>query len=74
MTLKQLAADGAYVFTYVCSPVPIAGATGAAGLPIAIGGAVQGLHFSAAASVWALPSSRPRERRLAAVYFGWART
>jgi hypothetical protein len=36
MNLDGLAADGVYVFTYVYSPVPIAGATGSAGSPIAI--------------------------------------
>jgi kynurenine formamidase len=36
MNLDDLAADGVYVFTYVYSPVPIAGATGSAGSPIAI--------------------------------------
>ena len=36
MDLDELAADGVYVFTYVYSPVPIAGATGSAGSPIAI--------------------------------------
>jgi hypothetical protein len=37
MNLDELAADGAYGFTCVYSPVPIAGATGSAGSPIAIG-------------------------------------
>ena len=36
MTLKQLADDGVYVFTYVYSPVPITGATGSTGAPVAI--------------------------------------
>jgi hypothetical protein len=34
--LKQLADDGAYVFDYIYSPMPITGATGSAGAPIAI--------------------------------------
>ena len=36
LALKQLADDGVYVFTYVYSPTPIAGATGSMGSPIAI--------------------------------------
>jgi kynurenine formamidase len=36
LALKQLADAGVYVFTYVYSPVPIAGATGSIGSPIAI--------------------------------------
>jgi kynurenine formamidase len=36
MTLKQLADDGVYVFAYVYSPVPITGATGSTGAPVAI--------------------------------------
>ena len=36
LALKQLADDGIYVFTYPYSPVPIAGATGSIGSPIAI--------------------------------------
>lgn len=36
MKLSQLAADKVYVFTYVYSPAPIAGATGSMGAPIAI--------------------------------------
>ena len=36
LRLKQLADDGAYVFTYLYSPAPIAGATGSMGSPIAI--------------------------------------
>ena len=36
MKLSALAADGVYVFTYIYSPVPIAGATGSMGAPIAI--------------------------------------
>ena len=36
MKLAELAEDGTYVFTYVYSPLPIAGATGSAGAPIAI--------------------------------------
>lgn len=34
--LSELAADKAYVFTYMYSPAPIAGATGSMGAPIAI--------------------------------------
>lgn len=36
MKLSELAADKAYVFTYIYSPTPIAGATGSMGAPIAI--------------------------------------
>lgn len=36
MKLSELANDGVYVFTYVYSPAPIAGATGSMGAPIAI--------------------------------------
>jgi kynurenine formamidase len=36
LALKQLADDGTYVFTYIYSPVPIKGATGSTGSPIAI--------------------------------------
>jgi hypothetical protein len=36
MNVKQLAADGLYTFLYVYSPVPLAGATGSAGSPVAI--------------------------------------
>lgn len=36
LRLKQLADDGAYVFTYIYSPTPITGATGSMGSPIAI--------------------------------------
>jgi kynurenine formamidase len=36
LALKQLADDGAYLFTYLYSPVPIRGATGSTGSPIAI--------------------------------------
>ena len=36
MVLSELAEDGTYVFTYVYSPVPFAGATGSPGAPIAI--------------------------------------
>jgi kynurenine formamidase len=36
LTLKQLADDGVYVFMYVHSPMPITGATGSAGAPVAI--------------------------------------
>jgi hypothetical protein len=36
MTLKQLADDGVYVFTYLYSPVPITSATGSTGAPVAI--------------------------------------
>ncbi len=36
LRLKQLADDGVYVFTYIYSPVPIAGATGSIGSPLAI--------------------------------------
>ncbi len=36
LMLKQLADDGVYVFTYMFSPMPITGATGSAGAPIAI--------------------------------------
>jgi kynurenine formamidase len=36
LMLKQLADDGVYVFTYMYSPMPITGATGSAGAPIAI--------------------------------------
>jgi kynurenine formamidase len=36
MVLKQLADDGVYVFTYLYSPVPITGATGSTGAPVAI--------------------------------------
>ncbi len=36
LELKQLADDGVYVFTYVYSPMPITGATGSAGAPVAI--------------------------------------
>ena len=36
LTLKQLADNGVYVFTYIYSPVPIEGATGSIGSPIAI--------------------------------------
>jgi kynurenine formamidase len=34
--LSELAADGAYVFTYMYSPAPIAGATGSMGAPVAL--------------------------------------
>ncbi|MEM7059879.1 MAG: cyclase family protein [Pseudomonadota bacterium] len=36
MKLSELAADGVYVFTYMYSPAPIAGATGSMGAPLAI--------------------------------------
>ena len=36
MKLSELAADGVYVFTYMYSPAPIAGATGSMGAPVAI--------------------------------------
>ncbi len=36
LALKQLADDGVYVFTYMYTPVPIAGATGSIGSPIAL--------------------------------------
>jgi kynurenine formamidase len=36
LMLKQLADDGVYVFTYIYSPAPVAGATGSMGSPIAI--------------------------------------
>ena len=36
LRLKQLADDGVFVFAYIYSPVPIAGATGSIGSPIAI--------------------------------------
>ena len=36
MDLDALAADKAYRFMYVYSPVPIAGATGSIGAPLAI--------------------------------------
>jgi kynurenine formamidase len=36
LTLKQLADAGVYTFTYMYSPMPITGATGSAGAPIAI--------------------------------------
>ena len=36
LRLKQLVDDGTYVFTYIYSPVPIRGATGSIGSPIAI--------------------------------------
>jgi kynurenine formamidase len=36
LALKELADAGVYVFTYIYSPVPIAGATGSIGSPIAI--------------------------------------
>jgi kynurenine formamidase len=36
LRLQQLADDGVYVFTYIYSPAPIAGATGSIGSPIAI--------------------------------------
>jgi kynurenine formamidase len=36
LALKQLADDGTYLFAYLYSPVPIAGATGSTGSPIAI--------------------------------------
>src|SRR5262245_12881216 len=36
MTLKQLADDGVYGFAFVYSPVPITGATGSTGAPVAI--------------------------------------
>jgi len=36
MKLSELAADGVYLFTYMYSPAPIAGATGSMGAPIAI--------------------------------------
>ena len=36
MKLSQLAADKVYVFTYMYSPAPIAGATGSMGAPVAI--------------------------------------
>ena len=34
--LSELAKDGVYVFAYMYSPAPIAGATGSMGAPIAI--------------------------------------
>ena len=36
LRLKQLADDGVYVFTYMYSPAPVAGATGSMGSPVAI--------------------------------------
>ena len=36
MKLSELAADGVYVFAYMYSPIPIKGATGSMGAPIAI--------------------------------------
>ena len=36
LALKQLVDDGVYVFAYIYSPVPIRGATGSIGAPIAI--------------------------------------
>ena len=36
LRLTQLAEDEAWVFTYIFTPVPIAGATGSTGSPIAI--------------------------------------
>ena len=36
MALKQLADDGVYLFAYMYSPVPIVGATGSIGAPLAI--------------------------------------
>lgn len=36
LALKQLADAGVYVFAYIYSPVPIAGATGSIGSPIAL--------------------------------------
>jgi len=36
LMLKQLADAGVYTFTYMYSPMPITGATGSAGAPIAI--------------------------------------
>jgi kynurenine formamidase len=36
LALKQLADDGVYVFTYIYTPTPIAGATGSMGSPLAI--------------------------------------
>ena len=36
LALKQLADDEVYIFTYIYNPVPIAGATGSIGSPIAI--------------------------------------
>jgi kynurenine formamidase len=36
MKLSEIAADGVYVFTYMYSPSPIAGATGSMGAPVAI--------------------------------------
>ncbi len=36
LVLSELASDKTWVFTYIYSPVPIAGATGSAGSPIAI--------------------------------------
>lgn len=36
LALKQLADDGVYVFAYIYSPAPIAGATGSIGAPIAV--------------------------------------
>lgn len=36
MKLSELAADGVYVFTYMYSPAPVAGATGSMGAPVAI--------------------------------------
>ena len=36
LRLKQLADDGVYVFTYIYTPAPIAGATGSMGSPVAI--------------------------------------
>ena len=36
MKLSELAADKVYVFTYMYSPAPIAGATGSMGAPVAV--------------------------------------
>ena len=36
MKLSELAKDGVYVFAYMYSPAPVAGATGSMGAPIAI--------------------------------------
>jgi len=36
LALKQLADDGVYVFAYIFNPVPIVGATGSIGSPLAI--------------------------------------
>ena len=36
LALKQLADDDVYIFAYIYSPVPITGATGSIGSPLAI--------------------------------------